>query len=103
MKIICIHREQLVKVSCNILLMTVIFSQSHTSESWIYRLWQNNSENSYRWKKGTFIFSTNSTEIQQEYKSFRKNTRNCLQGHTGTVKTIAVTIDNKYVISGSWD
>ena len=24
MKIICIHREQLVKVSCNILLMTVI-------------------------------------------------------------------------------
>ena len=34
-------------------------------------------------------------------KSFRKNTRNCLQGHTGTVKTIAVTIDNKYVISGS--
>ena len=40
-------------------------------------------------------------KFNKSMKSFRKNTRNCLQGHTGTVKTIAVTIDNKYVISGS--
>jgi WD domain, G-beta repeat. len=36
-------------------------------------------------------------------KSFRKKTRNCLQGHLNWVQTVAVTKDNKYIVSGSYD
>ena len=36
-------------------------------------------------------------------KSFRKKQDTVLQGHTDSVRTVAVTSDNKYIISGSDD
>ena len=36
-------------------------------------------------------------------KSFRKTQETVLQGHTSYVYTVAVTSDNKYIVSGSDD
>ena len=66
MEIICINREQMVKVSCNILLMTVIFSQStevnHDNIDFDKIIQKIHTDEKKELE--SFIFSINSTEIQ---------------------------------------
>ena len=51
-------------------------------------------------KLESFKFSRNLIEIQ---KQLQTNFKLILQGHTSYIKCVAVTSDNKYIVSGSSD
>ena len=83
MEVICIHCKQLAKVSCSCINL-------YKTTQKIYA------------KKGleSFSFSANFTEIQKQLQT----TFNLfLQGPSCSVRTLVVTKDDKYIISGSDD
>ena len=51
-------------------------------------------------KLQSFKFSKNLAEIKKQLES---NFNLLLEGHTSSVLTVAVTSDNKYIVSGSLD
>ena len=67
----------------------------------IFSFFKDNEIFDYEEKKlESFKFSKNIEEIQ---KQLQTNFNFLLEGHTSTVYTVAVTSDNKYVVSGSSD
>ena len=86
MEDICVICKKSVKVAC--------FCDNPS------RYFDNNEETLEETNFQSFSFSKNSAEIQKQLQS----TFNLfLKGHTSYVKSLALTHDNKYIISGSSD
>ena len=59
-------------------------------------------EEFYSEKAKNTIDKVKSGNIKQNIKKPENKRENLLEGHTGAVRAVAITHDNKYIISGSW-